>query len=249
VLGADVEHACNQSENRRYATRWGPPVEAWISTFLLDRTEVTFAAYQACVRAGRCSPAKPAYRDFDRPDQPMVGLSWYQARDFCLAQGGRLPSEAEWERAARGPMGQATPFGDEAVSCAQAVVIDDRGRSCGVTKQHGQPEKGRTFVVASTPAGRYGVFDLVGNAEEWVDDWFTPDRAACAACQGEDPRGPCAGQPSCPDHPLKMVKGGSWYWEPSHATGWHRRPHFPSNQPYHHFGFRCAYDLPREEGP
>ncbi|MCA9495208.1 MAG: SUMF1/EgtB/PvdO family nonheme iron enzyme, partial [Myxococcales bacterium] len=162
--------------------------------------------------------------------------------------GKHLPTEAQYEKAARGPDGDDTPYGKGEVTCDQAVVMNAEGvRSCGVDKAPPHPEKGRTFEVAQKPAGRYGAHDLVGNAEEWVYDWFSKDYEACGAdCLGTDPRGPCGGADDCAGHTLKMVKGGSWYWEPMHATGWHRRPHVPNNHPYHHFGFRCAASL--EEG-
>lgn len=244
VRGTDQPHACSQGENRRERTGYGPPATVWVSSFFVDATEVTHGAYQACVQAGRCTKGGPAYNDYDRPNQPITGVSWFQARDFCAAHGKHLPTEAEYEKAARGPDGDDTPFGVGPPTCEQAVVMDARGRSCGTPKAPPNPEKGRTLEVGSRPAGRYGASDLVGNAEEWVADWFAVDLAACgAACGGTDPKGPCGGADACPGHALKMVKGGSWYWDATHATGWHRRPHVPSNSPYHHFGFRCAASL------
>jgi formylglycine-generating enzyme len=244
VRGTAAEHGCGQGENSRAGTKWGPPTAVWTRSFFMDTTEVTNGAYQACVKAGKCTKGGPAYNDYDRPTQPITGISWYQARDFCAAVGKRLPTEVEFEKAARGPDGDDTPFGMGPPTCDQAVVRIDAGRSCGIPKLEPNPEKGRTLEVGSRPAGRYGAFDLVGNAEEWVSDWFAADLAACgAACAGTDPQGPCAGAESCEGHPLKMVKGGSWYWDASHAMGWHRRPHVPTNHPYHHFGFRCAASL------
>ncbi|MEL6348628.1 MAG: formylglycine-generating enzyme family protein [Myxococcota bacterium] len=244
VRGTDQAHPCAQGENRRAGTGWGPPEEVWQQTFYMDKTEVTYGAYQACVQSGMCTRSHPAYNDYDRENQPMVGMTWYQARAFCEAEGKHLPTEAEWEKAARGPAGAQGPFGDETVTCEQAVVRDASGRSCGVPKKAPSPEKGRTWEVGQKPVGPYGLYDMVGNAEEWVADWFARDFEACGeACKGTSPKGPCDGAETCVGYDKKMVKGGSWYWGPEHARGWHRRPHFPRNRPYHHFGFRCAATL------
>ena len=244
IRGSDAEHVCRQGENRRAQTAFGPPTEIWQQTFFMDKTEVTYGEYQACVASGACSRSHPAYNDYDRPEQPMVGMTWYQARDYCAAEGKHLPTEAEWEKAARGPDGHQGPFGDDPVTCEQAIIRDETGRSCGVPKADPYPEKGRTWRVGQRPAGHYGLYDMVGNAEEWVGDWFVADLSTCGEdCTQTSPRGPCDGADSCPGHTQKMVKGGSWYWPADHARGWHRRPHFPANRPYHHFGFRCAATL------
>jgi formylglycine-generating enzyme required for sulfatase activity len=86
---------------------------------------------------------------------------------------------------------------------------------------------------------------MAGNAYEWVADWFSVDYARCGAdCSGPDPAGPCGGGAEpCSGHPKKVVRGGSWYWPAYHATTFHRRAHDPDNEPFHHFGFRCAAPL------
>ena len=114
-------------------------------------------------------------------------------------------------------------------------------RSCGAKKRRGKgPEKGRVLEVGSRPAGRYGLYDMVGNAEEWVNDWYSIDFATCGdECLGVNPKGPCDGSKKCKRR-YKIVRGGSWYYPKEHATGLHRRPHGPDNKPFHHFGFRCA---------
>ncbi|MBN2497153.1 MAG: SUMF1/EgtB/PvdO family nonheme iron enzyme [Deltaproteobacteria bacterium] len=222
-----------------------PAETVWLQTFYMDQLEVTVAQYDACVKAGKCKPAKTNYSDFSRPRQPKVGLSWYHARDYCAAQGKHMPTEAEWEKAARGSDGRPYPWGDEPATCARAVIKDSRGRSCGVKKASGgRPETGRTFEVGSRPPNPYGLYDMAGNAWEWVADWYAPSYARCgAACRGVDPRGPCDGRAKCPGHDMKIVRGGSWYWGAERATCYHRRPHYPANRPYHHYGFRCAASL------
>lgn len=219
-----------------------PQERVWVQTFYMDLNEVTTEAYKACVARKECPKAGPNYKDYSRPRQPIVGVSWYDAQAFCEAHGKRLPTEAEWEKAARGPAGETHPWGNAPATCERAVIKDARGRSCGVKKRFGSPEKGRTLEVGSRPAGRYGLFDMSGNSWEWVADWYSKSYAKCGDdCRGKNPKGPCGGADRCPKHYKKVVRGGSWYWPASHATGVYRRAHIPKNDPYfHHFGFRCA---------
>jgi sulfatase modifying factor 1 len=218
-----------------------PQATVWLQTFYMDLQEVTYGEYKACQADGKCGKAGPLYNDFNRPRQPMSGGSWYNAVEFCKAQGKHLPTEAQWEKAARGPDGKLHPWGDEPATCERAIIKDAKGRSCGVPKKGSQPEKGRTFEIGQRPPYQYGLHDMSGNSWEWVADWMTESYAACgAACEGVDPKGPCAGEEPCAGHKEKIVRGGSWYWDAKHATSIYRRPHFPANKPFHHFGFRCA---------
>ncbi len=218
-----------------------PQATVWLQTFYMDLQEVTYGEYKKCEADKKCSKAGPLYNDFNRPRQPMSGGSWYNAVEFCKAQGKRLPTEAQWEKAARGTEGKLHPWGDEPATCERAIIKDARGRSCGVPKKGSQPEKGRTFEIGQRPPYQYGLYDMSGNSWEWVADWMTESYAACGKdCEGVDPKGPCAGEEPCKGHAEKIVRGGSWYWDAKHATSIYRRPHFPKNQPFHHFGFRCA---------
>lgn len=219
-----------------------PAMTIWQQTVYMDINEVTVAEYKACVKARKCDKAGPKYSDFSRPQQPINGISWYDAVKYCEAHGKHLPTEAEWEKAARGADGELNPFGNDPVTCEQAVIKDATGRSCGVQKRGKHPEKGRVWVIGKKPAGRYGLKDMVGNSYEWVADWYSKSYADCGeACQGESPKGPCEGSKErCKGYRRKVVRGGSWYWPAEHANGVYRRAHVPSNNPYHHFGFRCA---------
>ena len=235
-------HVCDQSDQGEGGDIGAhPAARIWLDSFYIGRTEVTHEAYQACVGRGACPAVRPLYRDYDAPTQPMTGMSWFDADAYCRAQGMLLPSEAQFEAESRGPNGDLYPWGDEPASCATAIVMDERGRACGVPKRGSSPETGRIWEVGSRPAGRYGLFDMVGNAEEWVADWWSPSYGACGdACTGVDPRGPCGGASPCEGFRYRVVRGGSWYWPAEHATGIHRRRYPPSNTPAHHFGFRCA---------
>ncbi len=243
----DDPHACVQDDqpaDRRSAS--APSARIYVDTFLMDKTEVTVEAYGKCVTAGKCPNSGPVYADYRAPKQPITGNPWYDAVTFCEFVGKRLPTEAEWELAARGPESEIYPWGNEpAANCELAVIMDERGRSCGEIKRRGKnPEKGRVLEVGSRPAGRYGLYDMVGNAEEWVADWWTPTWAECGAdCLGDNPKGPCGGAEPCADLKYRAVRGGSWYWPAEHANGYHRRRNHPNNKPYHHFGFRCAKSL------
>ncbi len=218
-----------------------PAATIWLQTYYMDLDEVTYAEYKACAKARKCPQSGPGYTDFDRPRQPINGISWHDAVAYCAAQGKRLPTEAQWEKAARGPDGDLHPWGDEPATCERAIIKDARGRGCGVKKQGSKPETGRPWEVGSLPPGHYGLRDMSGNSWEWVADWYSRSYAECGdACLGVDPKGPCGGAAECPGHRRKIVRGGSWYWDASYATAIWRRPHFPENRPFHHFGFRCA---------
>jgi len=247
VRGVDSDaHRCRQGgQPPSGIASLSPATTVHLDTFFIDRTEVTNQAYQRCVAAGSCRAVRALYADFDRPRQPVVGVSWHDAAAYCQAAGKRLPTEAEWEKAARGPGGDPYPWGSEAVSCRTAVIKDERGRSCGVKPEGGRPKDGRLREVGSRPAGRYGLYDMVGNAEEWVADWWIESLEACGDdCLGPNPKGPCGGRSPCPGRQFRVVRGGSWYWPAEHATGYHRRRHLPDNprRQFHHFGFRCAAD-------
>ncbi len=147
-------------------------VVAW---FEMYRSEVTVGQYRACVNAGTCTAPLDA-SDYPvcnwgqpaRDHHPVTCLDWNQASAYCAWLGGRLPSEAEWEYAARGGGREVTyPWGDDAPSCSYAVM-DYGGAGCG---------EDRTWAVCSLPAGNtaHGLCDMAGNVWEWVQDGYHPN--------------------------------------------------------------------------
>jgi len=127
--------------------------------FWLDRTEVTNGQYELCVAAGACEPSR--YADIEMYNgerQPVVAVTWYDAEAYCTWAGGLLPTEAQWEYAARGPENRTYPWGEEEPTCDMANYLE-----C----------VGTTAEVGSYPAGESwcGALDLTGNVYEWVMDW------------------------------------------------------------------------------
>ncbi len=136
----------------------------------MSKTTVTFGQYKACVDAGTCTAAGTGgfcnWDNSDRGSHPINCVDWDQAQAFASWVGGRLPSEAEWEYAARsGGRDWKYPWGDESATCARVVMDDGRGSGCG---------RDGTWTVCSKPTGNtaQGLCDMVGNVWEWVQDWY-----------------------------------------------------------------------------
>jgi formylglycine-generating enzyme required for sulfatase activity len=152
-----------------------PPRRLWASAFEIDETEVTVQAFETCVAAKVCSETKQTYPPIIRPaaTTPAV-VRFEQADQYCAWQGKRLPTEAEWEKAARGTDGRMYPWGNEMPTCATAAISWDP-----VNELRFQCPKGwRIATVASHPQDRspYGAMDMAGNAAEWTSDLLVPDR-------------------------------------------------------------------------
>ncbi|HRP68764.1 MAG TPA: SUMF1/EgtB/PvdO family nonheme iron enzyme [Turneriella sp.] len=222
-----------------------------LSPFFIDRYEVTTEEYQRCVVAKKCNAVRSNYPQMRGAKQPQLKANWFEATAYCKTQGKRLPTEAEFEAASRGPQGEDYPWGNEPANCTRAVIKDEHGRGCPHMKDAKgfvpTPERfkdaGNTWEVGSRPIGRYGLYDMAGNAQEWVSDWFVDSLEKCgSACTEKNPKGPCAGKEKCTVSKQKLVKGGAWYWGQMSALAAVRRPYFPENDPPHHFGFRCVKD-------
>jgi eukaryotic-like serine/threonine-protein kinase len=195
--------------------------------FSMDRYEVTNARFAACVQAGVCTPpalasssVRPNY--FDSPDfadYPVIHVSWVQAATFCTWAGGRLPSEAEWERAARGTESPRTfPWGDSAPDCSKANMAGCVGDTDRVGRR----------VAGQSP---YGAFDMAGNVWEWTADWY--DAKYYRTSPDQQPTGPQTGT-------LKVMRGGCWISGASSLRTTCRKPELPSLWAPN-VGFRCVY--------
>jgi formylglycine-generating enzyme required for sulfatase activity len=227
--------------------------EVYLDAYYMDVYEVTNAAYKACVDDGECELPKAFkacpwddeacelsrisvhYKDSTYADHPVVWVNWGQANVYCewrspstrFASGQvRLPTEAEWEKAARGTDGRTYPWGEEP-GCSKA-------NTC----------KPDTTVVGSYESGKspYGMFDMIGNVSEWVSDWYS--ETYYQNSPSSNPPGPDSGN-------SKVVRGGSWsnYRHQSGKSGWGPSIIIPAsasarmwsnNGNSDNIGFRCA---------
>jgi formylglycine-generating enzyme required for sulfatase activity len=192
-----------------------PARKVTVKSFAIDRTEVTRADYAACVAAGRCKATS------DQPPGdgaasgnaklPVTGVDWNDAQAYCRYAGGRLPSEAEWEKAARGTDGREYPWGNE-IDCARANWGNFEGEGPCAGKNPGHP-----VAVGQYPSGAspYGLLDMGGNVWEWVADKYDEDPSRRVVRGG-----------SCCSFFVGPRSANRNAWAPEHRDG--------------DLGFRCA---------
>ena len=198
-----------------------------VDGFWMDTTEVTNAEYLRCVDAGACSPPhrRLEFDDPDNSDHPVVWVTWFQAANYSRWARKRLPSEAEWERAARGDTEDRYPWGHQ----FQPWKVN------GVGSEGGDPFPGLA-PVASYPPGAWGVYDLLGNAAEWVADVY--HRNYWGAPPDSRPWNQVTGEWV---EPKRVVRGGSFSGTPNTlrvSNRGSRAPHTSSRN----VGFRCVAD-------
>jgi formylglycine-generating enzyme required for sulfatase activity len=217
----------------------GPQRKVYVSGFAIDRVEVTVAAYRACVQAGACSPAPLSVPDrrFLQPNLPITSVAWGEAEAYCAWRGARLPTEAEWERAARGTDGRVWPWGNvqrpSAFNHGRFAAADDPG-SDYLALIRPDASDGATFLaqVGAHPEGASpdGILDLAGNAMEWTADVYRPEPPQASSTV--NPRGPDAGA-------MRTLRGGSWRTPPFFARTSYREAAAPDTRSPE-IGFRCA---------
>jgi len=203
-----------------------PYHKVYLDQYQIDKYEVTVAQYEDCVRAGACPEperysasdkwAKSCnYGNADRRDHPINCVIWQDADSYCKWAGKRLPTEAQWEKAARGTDGRAYPWGNTPPSCEYAV-LPLRGPD-SKPDEHGCG-RASTWPVGSKPldVSTYGVMDMAGNVSEWVVDWY--DRGSSSTTSyyqnspAKNPTGPATGK-------MRISRGASWnFWAMTEAA-------------------------------
>ncbi|RMH40447.1 MAG: hypothetical protein D6689_13805 [Deltaproteobacteria bacterium] len=221
-----------------------PLREVYLPAYDIDRYEVTVGAYRACAAAGYCDVAPLVTGDgrFVADDRlPIVYVTWRDAADYCAWAGKRLPTEAEWEKAARGVDRRPRPW-------PWGYHRRDDGSNHGAVDRHAVWLASRYVADASdgftgpAPVGAlrwsaspYGVYDLAGNVSEWVADYYAPTYEALSHID------PAVTAPPAVGPPMRVVRGGSWA-EPRLFGRTYLRLYADANHRGFDRGFRCARD-------
>lgn len=206
-----------------------------VPDFEMLRTEVTVTQYAACVSDSACTepetsgmcPGSGNWGVSGRENHPMNCATWAQAASFCAWAGGRLPTESEWEYAARsGGQLIAYPWGNDVPTCTYAVMNDGSGSGC---------DTGHSWPVCSKPMGNtdQGLCDMAGNASEWIQDWDHTDYTGAPSDGGAW---------VVPSGFERVVRGGDYWSNGTSIRVSHRSSWIPS-EPDYLIGFRCARDL------
>lgn len=207
--------------------------QIYLKTYFIDMNEVTFGNYLACVKAGACKAPGQKEPYFDCMEYaksgdnfPVTCVSWFDAQDYCHWRGKRLPTEAEWEKAARGLDSRRFPWGNKKPTCNEIALSE-----CFLQAPQGpiDPEP-----IGSRPGGAsyYGVMDMGANVTEWVSDWY--DSKYYSISSTNNPQGPDKGE-------MKVCRGGE-NGDPD--VGYLATSRGIASPKFEHFllGFRCAKD-------
>lgn len=196
-----------------------------IKAFYLDAQEVTVSRYAEFLTTQKPDPPfkwnEATSGSYEH--KPVIGVNWYDARDYCRWVGKRLPTEAEWELAARGTEGRIYPWGSAHPTKGHANAGQSKWRGYDTLTNVGQ------FELGKTPNG---VYDLAGNLWEWVADWY--DATYYQFSPRESPSGPSKG-------PLRVLRGGAWNNDSKAIRSANRAGYAPDAR-RNDVGFRCAKD-------
>ncbi len=199
-----------------------PEHPVYLDVFWMDKVEVTNAMYEECVNSGACFPPvprlNPYYGKWVYRDLPVVYVNWYGAEKYCAWAGRRLPTEAEWEKAARGTDLRYYTWGNERANPRLANFAESL---------IGEPLPAYRYPLGASP---YGVLNMGGNVREWVGDWF--NNKYYLSLPYENPKGPEVGTE-------RSLRGGAYDANATDITTFRRYKHEPDSAGLSR-GFRCA---------
>lgn len=201
-----------------------PVHKVYLASFYMDKYEVTNAQYRVCVSVKACNPPGDVtyYQNAGYSDHPVTFVDWYMAEAYCSWRDARLPTEAEWEKAARGSTDVMYPWGD-AIDCSYANYRGVNGYCVGDSSPVGGYEIGKSV---------FGIYDLAGNALEWVSSAYA-----------DYPYDPNDGREGLNISSMRVIRGGSWNNRGIEVRATVRAWAIPSRAEFD-FGFRCAKDAP-----
>jgi sulfatase modifying factor 1 len=238
--------------------------EVYLDAYMIDRNEASVREYRACVAAGACELDALVAGDerYIRDEWPMVNVTWDEAQQFCRWRGGRLPTEAEWERAARGddpaaiwPWGEREQPKDFNHGQARAHAMREIERLKSVTPLQffGDPDESDGHALLA-PMGSYvwgespfGTRDQAGNVAEWTADAYV-NTDQIRGYKDLSPTNPVR-ESSSPTAP-RVVRGGSWRQPAFLGKSYLRDPFneiYDANRRFSHIGFRCARGVPTHQ--
>jgi formylglycine-generating enzyme required for sulfatase activity len=192
-----------------------PQHKVWVGAFYMDKYLATFDEYDKfCEKTGR-DPAQD--NGWGRGKNPVVNIKWSDADAFCRWAGKRLPTEAEWEKAARGGSDSDYFFGDDAAQLKDYAWFADNSGD-------------RVQPVGQKQPNPYGLYDIVGNVWEWVNDWY--GQTYYDESPAQNPTGPTSGE-------YRVLRGGSWNINADYLESAHRGMDEPDHQDTSD-GCRCA---------
>ncbi len=192
-----------------------PGHEVYIDAFYIDINEVTNAQYEKFFDETGYLQPDFWFPEIDSPDEPVVGVAWQDAVAYATWAGKRLPTEAEWEYAARGGNVKTKyPWGNEPDETFEFANLNSFGIA----------------PVKSFKPNGYGLYDMIGNVWEWCSDWYNKDYYTTSP--DRNPQGPADGK-------SKVLRGWAWHSNPYHATVTKRYHSHPSSKSYS-YGFRCV---------
>ena len=219
-----------------------PAKMIYLSTYYIDKFEVSNSKYtEFIIATDHPAPAYWDHRKLNQPSQPVTGVNWFDSDTYCRWANKRLPTEAEWEKAARGPAGSIYPWGNE-LDYSKANFAKGKTGKKYITSPVDAHPKGVSY---------YGAYNMAGNVFEWVQDWYSSDYYKLD--EPRNPKGPQSKETksikniSTKSNVLfekKVIRGGSWFAPAQSITTTHRFWNNPINNSYGvGLGFRCARDL------